>query len=325
MSKTGRSAGLGFILIFTLFFTHSLFAETFPIDEQFEEEELFLVDESIAALDPFSDDDFDDDSLYFEAIPIIIEAAPFIGIRSFEDVFSNLSEDQKEYVFSDSGLRYSFERAGTPMIVPQPTSGVDLLSSVMAKRPSHVVEALVVVPCEERELDLLDIYNALGKIENIKDHSISLQGRDIHIFAETTRLESARNRTAISDPLPADILPYSDTMYIRFTDAFFGDLFIRGDVSVSLYGITYNMTNFRDVRYSFIPIMRSERVSIIIYLEPIKEGILVYSMSGFYLPGLIANSANLTPSINRRITVLLSWITYGLKQQEILTALSENN
>jgi hypothetical protein len=116
------------------------------------------------------------------------------------------------------------------------------------------------------------------------------------------------------------MLPYSETMYLRLKDKYYGNLYIRGDVSMSLYGITYSMTNFTDVRYFLIPIIRAERISIIIYLEPVKEGVLIYSMSGIYLPGFIASRVNLTPNINIRISVLLKWITDGLRRQEIIAA-----
>ena len=217
---------------------------------------------------------------------------------------------------SDNGLRRFFAKNESPMLIPNPDFGIDLLSSVMKKNPSHLIEALVVVPYNERELDLLDVYNALGRIEKIKDHPASSRGNDLYIITESTRIESARNRRAISDPSPAVTLPFSETMYLRLKEINFGNLFIRADVSISMYGITYSMTNFADVRYFLVPIMRAERFTTIIYLEPVKEGILIYSMSGFYLPGFISDRVNLTPNINRRIEIFIKWITEGLRKQE---------
>jgi hypothetical protein len=218
--------------------------------------------------------------------------------------------------FSSGGLKNFYEKDGSPALTPHPDSGIDLLSSVMSKNPSHIIEAMVVVPYNKTELEMLDIYNALGKIRNIQNHTVTINGKDTIILEETTRMESAKSRKSILDPPPVNILPYSETMYLRFKDAYYGNLYIRGDVSMGLYGIIYSMTNFTDVRYFLIPIIRAERLSIIIYLEPIKEGVLVYSVSGLYLPGFIADRINLTPSINRRITVLLSWIVDSLRKQE---------
>jgi len=318
-----------------------LFEEPFVFDESLRSEELFPSEEALLSTEslPLIDDEtllseeplplpligeepllsedlfFDDGSFVFEAPDLIFEV-PVFEIRSFDELFPNLSRIQIRRVMSNMGLRNSFEADDSPMLLPDPNSSIDLLSIVMEKKPSHLIEALLVVPYKERELDLLDIYNALGRIENIKDHSVSSNGNDVHIFTESTRLESARNRRPVSDPSPANLLPYSDTIYLRLKDAFFGNLFLRGDVSISLYGITYSMTNFTDVRYFLLPVMKAERFSAVIYLEPIKEGILIYSMSGFYIPGFIADRVNLTPNINGRIAVFINWITDSLRKQE---------
>ena len=233
--------------------------------------ESFFIDE-----EPFF---IDEEEFFFEGPTIIIEASPVYENRSFDDIFPNLSQSQRIIAFGKEGLKHSFEKDSSPMLIPQPDSGIDLLGSVMEKNPSHIIETLVVVPYSDRELDMLDVYNALGKIENIQDHTLLLNGNDVKIFSETTRIDNARNRNPIPDPPPADMLPFSETMYLRFRDAYMGNLFLRGDLSVSLYGVTYTMTNFTDIRYFIVPIMRAERFTAIIYLEPVKEGVLVYSMS----------------------------------------------
>jgi len=294
MNSAKKAAGLSLFSLCALIFISSINAEPLPDEEPLP----------------------DDDSFFFEAAPLVFEAAPILEPRSFDDIFPDFSQTQKRIAMSDTGLRYSFEKDGSPILTPSPDSGINLLSSVMAKKPSHVIEALVVVPYNKRELDMLDIYNALGRVKNIKDHTISINDRTIVIFTETTRLISARNRKPIPDPPPTNTLPYEETMYLLFLDPYLGDLYLRGDVSVSLYGITYSMTNFRDISFSIFRVMRAERFSAIIYVEPIKEGILIYSVSGLYLPNFIAKRINLTPNMNRRITVLLDWIIEGLRIQE---------
>ncbi|MDR0443125.1 MAG: hypothetical protein LBH44_06950 [Treponema sp.] len=289
-----------------------LLSEESIFDEEYEatllSEETFFNEEHETPL-------LSEDSV-FEAPPLIFEVPRFIfEPRSFDALFPSFSQTQKASVFSNRGLRYSFEKDGSPALIPDPDSGIDILSSVMIKKPSHIIEVLVVVPYNERELEMLDLYNALGRIENIKDHSVHINGRDFNVFTETTRLVSAKNRKAVSDPPPADMLPYSETMYLRFKEVYFGNLFLRGDISMSLYGITYSITNFTDVRFLLLPVMKAERFTAILYLEPVKEGVLIYCMSGLYIPGFIADRVNITPSVNSRIAVLLSWITEGLRRQ----------
>jgi len=251
----------------------------------------------------------------FEAPPLIFEV-PSFELRSFYNVFPDLSQVIKAAVMSGRGARNSFEKDGSPALIPGADSGINLLSSVMSKKPSHIIEALILIPCNRRELDFLDIYNALRKIKNIQDHTLPVRGNNVKVFTDTTRLESAQRRRPIPDPPHADTLPYSETMYLRFVDQNIGDLYLRGEISIGLYGITYSLSNFRDVSYSIFRIMKAESFSAIIYIEPVKEGILVYSMSGIYIPGFIAHRVNLTPNMNNRITVLVNWITEGLREEE---------
>jgi len=289
--------------------------ETLFSEKTLSDEKSLSSEETLLAEETFPDDD----DFFFEAPPLIFEV-PVFEIRSLDAIFPNFSRSQKRMAMSNEGLRHYFVKDESPRFIPNPDLGIDLLGSVMKKNPSHLIEALVVVPYNERDFDLLDIYNALGRIEKIKDHPASLNGNDFYVFTESTRIESARNRRAVSDPLPAVTLPFSETMHLRLKEINFGNLFIRGDISISVYGITYSMTNFTDVRYFLVPIVRAERFITIIYLEPVKEGILIYSMSGFYLPGFIADRVNLTPNINRRIEIFINWITDGLREQKSAAA-----
>jgi hypothetical protein len=290
--------------------------ETLPGEETLPDEETPPGAETLLAEETFIDDD---DDFFFEAPPLIFEV-PVFEIRSLDTIFPNLSRIQRSMVMSKEGLRRSFVKDEPAALTPNPDLGIDLLGSIIKKNPSHLIEALAVVPYDEREYDLLDIYNALGRIEKIKDYPAAVNANTLYIFTESTRIESARNRRAAPDPLPAVTLPFSQTMYLRLKEINFGNLFIRADISISMYGITYSMTNFTDVRYYLVPMMKAERFVTIIYLEPVKEGILIYSMTGFYLPGFIADRVNLTPNINRRIAIFINWITDGLREQKSAAA-----
>jgi len=275
--------------------------------------------------DPVEFDDEDLDYLFFEAPDLVFEA-PRFEIRSFDAVFPGYSKYDKEDIMDEYGIRSSFDRKGSPSIMPAPNSGISLYDQVMKRKPSHVVEALVVIPYITRELDLLDVYNSLGRITHIKDQILTYaSGRTLSVFKDTTRLDNSVNRRAVPDPAPSNRLPYSETMYIRFTDTYIGNLFLRGNITQSLYGLTYDLTNFRDVSFSIFKIMKSERISIILYIEPVKEGILIYAMSGFFLPDFILEKLNLTVNINNRITVLLNWIVEGLRIQETIAVDRVNN
>ena len=281
---------------------------------------LFFLIFPIVEIFPNEDDFFDEfDNYFFEAPGLIIEASTTTVYRSMRDIFPGISNANRNRAMSSFGLRHSFDKDGGPILIPGPNSGINLLGTVARKNPSHIIEACVVVPYTERGLDLVDIYNALGRIEKLKDQGTTMRNGDVvYIFKDTTRLDTPQRRRAISDPPPANIFPASETMYLRFTDAYIGDVFLRGEISINAHGMIYNLTNFRDINFSIFRIMRAERVSVILYIEPVREGILIYSVSGIFLPDFIIGRVNLTPNINIRITSLLNWISEGLKIQESL-------
>jgi len=267
--------------------------------------------------DPFYDDW--DDLMLFETAGMVYEVPPLIiEPRSFDEIFPGLTRTQKRNARTATGLRHAFEKDEPPMFLPAENSGINLIDFVMDKKPSHVVEALVLIPYDKRELDMLDAYNAMSGISLIKDQTIPYRNSQYQVFKDTTRLESAKNRKPIPDPAPADTLPYSERMYLRFTDTTIGEIFLQGDITPGLYGITYSMTNFRDVNYTIFKVMKAEKFSAVIYVEPVKEGVVIYGMSGLYLPGFIVNRMNLPSNMNYRITALLNWIIHGLRSQENL-------
>jgi len=328
MNTTVKIVNLFLLFFITLFFIAPISAESLPDDEMSIlnsaetsiNEELLpgeepLIDKDVNNSLSIDEDDFYDDSFVFEAPTLVIEV-PVFETRSFDDIFPNFSQSQKRAVMSNIGLRFAFEKKDPPTLVPAQDSGIDLYSKVMLKKPSHIVEALVVVPYNKRELDMLDIYNAMRNIKDIQKYTVPYRGSEYKVFMDTTRLESAQNRKPISDPSPSNVLPLSETLYLCFVDRTIGDLYLRGDISMSLFGITYSLTNFRDVSYSIFKVMKAEKFIAIIYIEPIKEGVLIYSMAGIYLPNFVANRIDLPSNINYRINVLINWITDGLRREE---------
>ena len=316
MKPSGFFTGL--LFLFILIFISPLSAQTLPGEtaEEPRVEEPVPAPEETAPVKPVTAEENERPAVH-TGTGVIVERSRTFDLRFYDDIFPGLTRGQKRSAESNIGLRYSFTKDSVPTIIPAADSGINLLSGVMQKDPSHIIEALVIVPYNEVELELIDVYNALGRIQNIKDQTLTFRnGNVVNLFKDTTRLDNARNRRAIPDPPPKNDLPFSETMYVRFTDTYIGSLFLRGEVSVSVFGITYDLTNFRDISFAIFRIMKAERVSIVLYVEPVKEGILIYAMAGIYLPDFIISRMNLTPNINNRITILLNWIIEGLRIQE---------
>jgi len=235
-------------------------------------------------------------------------------LRTLNQVFPNLSTEQRVNALSQNGIRNIFTKYEKPAIVPAQNSGIDLMGETLKKTPYHLVEALVVVPYNRRPLNTLDAYNAIGRVGNLSNYTVRTnRGQVIHLFEETTRYPLSNRNVSIPDPPPATVLPDQETIYIRIKDYFFGNTYFRGDFSTNANGITFNITNHVAVWYLVFPVMGAEKLAMHVYIEPIREGMLVYGLAGIDIPEFIATKINLTADINRRVRIIINWNSDNLK------------
>jgi hypothetical protein len=237
-------------------------------------------------------------------------------LRSFDEIFTTLGEARKREVFGDEGLIRSVKRNEKLEFIPAPNSGIDLAGVINRENPSYLAESLLVIPYQGHILDRLDIYNALGRIGDLKGRLYHSHTRnaEVALFEEATRIESERNTRAVADPPPSRVLPNSETVYIRLKDVNFGNSYYRGDMSVSPYGVTYNITNFRNISYLVFTVMKEGKFSAVLYMEPLTEGMLIYSMAGADASDFIAGLIDIPSAISKRLAVFIGWISDGLKR-----------
>jgi hypothetical protein len=114
--------------------------------------------------------------------------------------------------------------------------------------------------------------------------------------------------------MPTRELPRAETVFIRLKDINFGNSYYKSDISVSPHGITYNLTNTRNLSYLFFTAMKEGKFSAILYLEPLTEGMLVYSVAGADASDFVANRIDIPSAISKRLAVFIAWIYDGIKE-----------
>jgi hypothetical protein len=239
----------------------------------------------------------------------------FSETRSFDEIFPFLGEDLRARAFSGAGVIRALKKNETLTLLPAPSSGIDFPSRVLSKNPGYLVESLLVIPYGSRELSVLDAYNCLGKVRDLKGrlyHSAT-RDADVPLFEDATRLESGKRNRVVPDPAPSAFLPSSETVYIRLKDVNFGNSYYRADVSVDSHGITYSLANYKTISYLFFTVMPVEKFQANLYLEPLDEGMLVYSIAGTDVSDFIANRIDIPSAIGKRLAVFIDWISDGIK------------
>ena len=237
------------------------------------------------------------------------------SLRSFSDIFYTLGEEQKREVFGPDGIMRSLRVDQSLEFIPAPNSGINLRSAVMETGPSYLAESLLVIPYQGRVLDRLDAYNALGNIRDLQGrlYESHSRGEAVPLFEDATRIESGKRNNPIPDPPPASRLPASETVHIRLKDVNFGNSYYRGDMSAYPYGIIYSLTNTRNLSFMVFPVIREGNFIAVLYMEPLVEGMLVYSMAGADASDFVANMVHIPSAITKRLAVFIAWISDGLK------------
>jgi len=243
----------------------------------------------------------------------------FAQTRSFDEVFPNISKEIKNSAFSNSGyVKSSQKTSGFVIMGNDKKSKLDpqIVNNVLRKNPGYLTESILVIP--NLSVNLLDIYNALGNIRDLRGrlYNSATRNQAVPLFEEATRIQSNSQTNAIPDPAPSKTLPNTETIYIRLKDVNFGNTYYRGDMALVQNGLRYTLTNFRNISYLFVTVMKEETFIAQLYFEPIKEGILIYSIAGADISDFVASKIDIDSAISKRLNIIISWAADGIKKKQ---------
>ncbi|MDR0473565.1 MAG: hypothetical protein LBH43_07845 [Treponema sp.] len=248
--------------------------------------------------------------MFFTFMPLLLSA------RSFDDLFPGLKESLKVQVFSEGGIIRSLKNGEAFELSPHFSSGIDLYSRIIEKKYTYFTESLLVIPYTGRTLTVLDAYNALGKVRNLKGRLYSSHSRnaEVPLFEDATRLDNAKKTNPIPDPPAASSVPARETIYIRLKDANFGNTFYQADISTVSLGVLYCLSNYKSISYLLFPVMKEGKFTALLYMEALSDGMLVYSIAGTEVSDFIAGKISIPSAISKRLSVFVDWITEGIKK-----------
>jgi len=259
--------------------------------------------------------------IFFLIIFLFFSNNIFAQLRAFNDVFPNLNQDIKTLAFKESGYVKSSQKTNGFVIIGNgQTSRLDpqIVNNVLQKKPGFLVESIIVLHVDSASVSLLNIYNALGNISDLRGrlYSSYTKKKAVPLFEEANRIVSDRQITAIPDPAPSKTLPAKETVYIRLKDVNFGNTYYRGEMLLIKNGLRYTLTNFRNMSYLFIPVIKEEKFIAQLYFEPIQEGVLIYSIAGADISDFVASKISIDSAITKRLNVIISWAIDGIKKKQ---------
>jgi hypothetical protein len=244
---------------------------------------------------------------------LLLCALPVSGqnrqIHSFDDLYPFINESQKKEVYSPTGLFISSQKSVVLQFIPSLNFINDITDPLFKRNPSFLIESLKVIPTE-KPVELLVIYNAMRNIRSLKGrtyHSFT-RNETVPLFEDATRVESRKKNNPITDPPAALSMPDSETIYIRLKDINFGNTFYSADINRKGQGMLYSLSNFKNLSYLFFTVVKEDHFLIQFYIEPLTDGILIYSIAGADVSDFVASKVDMPSAVKKRVDVILDWI-----------------
>ncbi|MDR3304308.1 MAG: hypothetical protein LBS86_07845 [Treponema sp.] len=233
--------------------------------------------------------------------------------RSFAEL-CQVDEEQRAEVFSSEGLFVFSDQASGLRFAPASWSGIPISEPILSSKPAFLAESLRVLALD-KSAGLIRVYNALRQVRGLEGrlyHSTT-RGKEIPLFEQATRIESERKTTALPDPPPATTVPMAENLYMRLKDANFGNSYYEGSLVANAVGLRYTLTNFRNLTYLLVPVIKERRFIAQLYFEFVDEGLLVYSVAAADASDFVASMIDIRSAIRKRLAVIIDWVVDGIE------------
>lgn len=241
--------------------------------------------------------------------------------RGFDEVFPVIKKEYKETVFTDEGsyahtMLEDGARDYTPAFIP-PKPAADGVNKVLEYNPQMVMEFLAVIPLEKRRTPL-DVYNALGMTRALagREYYSFTRKKKVPLFKTVSRMESKNSAKRAADPPTQKSIPNFEDIYFMVDDVNFGTCYYYSRFINAEPGIMYAIQNSRTISAYFIPVIKAESLNILFYIEPVKEGLLIYAFMGIRLQDLAASHVDIPSAARKRLDVLKGWLIDGVTREQ---------
>jgi hypothetical protein len=237
--------------------------------------------------------------------------------RSFYDIFPELDETQRADAFSPTGYNVTAGLSSPSLLSPLMAfskSGIPISAPVLSRNPPFFMESLTIFPYSSRYTGLITVYNALGKVRNLagRVHRSEIPGKDPPVFSEANRVDDAPKPKILPDPPESLRIPPSETIYMRLKDKIFGNTYYQALITGTEDELFYTLTNFKTI-YAVFPIIREDKFIARLYIEPLREGLLIYSIMGVEVSNFYMSTIDVPGVMRKRAQVITDWLLDGLR------------
>jgi len=75
----------------------------------------------------------------------------------------------------------------------------------------------------------------------------------------------------------------------------------------------YQITNFKTLTYGPFPVVKERAMTVLIYIEPVEEGLVLYCLAGAEVSDFIAKYVDIPSALNKRMEIFIGWLLDGIR------------
>jgi hypothetical protein len=254
----------------------------------------------------------------YVAIFLFLSSFLFAQNRSITDLYPNQGNDSLQNLFSEHGFIQTLEKSvQEPMFEPLLHPPFQFNTVIQQRKPSFVIESARIIPVQ-KSVSLQHIFISLNRVRDLagRTYKSSSRGKEVPLFETATRIESLKKPIPLEDPryTITDVIPSKQVFNILLKDINFGKSYYKVEMQTYDKGLLFILTNAKALSYGIIPVIGEDHFISILYIEPLKEGLLLYNQAGAQVNSLIASQVHMPSAIRKRLDVFIDWLLDGLSQ-----------
>lgn len=210
--------------------------------------------------------------------------------------------------------------SGEPALLPRNDDLVeDLIPGMPLDDVPVAIESLRYIPLTERDGDAvsigeLTVYNILRSISRMQgiEYYSERRNRMRVLFEQSYTVAEAGGDNRIADRHVTSI-PTEDILYARQEDGTFGDHAYAITYRRHASGLSLDLTNLDPLRYGFFPAVSERGLRIVLFVTPVDEGVLVYSIALADVPRIPVFTGRVAISFENRLIAVTNWLSSELR------------